>query len=969
MAERNLPLGQITPVARPIGAFVQPAQPQAAQPARPVQLDSPIGISTIAIGGTTNVAGFNQFEQLAQALTPFNRALTETLGQGYLSYRKGQIEEGYYDQLKNQQAKAMLSLQMQAETGAADAASQIGELQKTDPIAAQLLTETNPWKLIGRRRAVAQMAGAEIGRVLDDDLAKNKGLLGSLSPDSPEIERRRVQLTAQTLDRYGLTGDEPEVQFYVTPKLNQAWDQYRDKQRKFYDAAVQESTRNTTVAATVATIEEMLTQGVTIEGVTYQRGTPEWMRYGAWVLTNGLDQQLRLLDPDARRKTIQFLREQVIGTFGSDPVAAALLQQVRGGDPSMPYEKRPTWGAMAPFETLELQVRSQEAVQKTHDLGQQSIERKLDELWYSGPGRFDPADPAYPAALLEFRNSALAMGYLTPEQYIAKRAKDQSEFTQVVRPPDPFAVEDFIVGIEQLPPSAWTDDPNAKKNALQQAKQIADLNPTPEGKREDYRRMVAGIDKAIQQAGEFDAGVKDRVTSAVLQDLDSQAVREIKSQQKVNGKSGDALAQALAQRMAGGATATQAISATYQSTKLTAAANRLTALYERALSTGIRNWKAERPGQVMSPAARSVVMSEAEAAVRKSPEWAQAMKELTGRNPGEVGPRTVGTDPRNARGVARAGAKSLPDSTVRNYQARPVMEGQWVREELVRLQQNKPVSGELYNMANRAGTSTFRYLLEQLKFYPKLDPSGDAKRWLEEKVRQQRAARTVSSSQPLSTQGSGLGMMPVGYNPLRPGGWLMRMLTPPAAAATLPPSYLQRPAGPAVGGTGMNGLLALIRSGEGGWNSVNRGVAGDTPGGIGNLTSRSIGSLEQLQAKGQVFAVGAYQFTPGVLARARRESGLSPNAPFTPENQNRLAMALITGSKRPALAAYITGRSNDITKAHWDIAREWAALQAPNGRGVYDGDKGGNRASIPASRVRAMLEQARREYLSQQRRS
>jgi hypothetical protein len=169
----------------------------------------------------------------------------------------------------------------------------------------------------------------------------------------------------------------------------------------------------------------------------------------------------------------------------------------------------------------------------------------------------------------------------------------------------------------------------------------------------------------------------------------------------------------------------------------------------------------------------------------------------------------------------------------------------------------------------------------------------------------------------------------------------------------------------ASGSGGIGGLLALIHSGEGGWNSVNRGVAGDTPGGIGQLTSRSIGSLEQMQARRQVFAVGAYQFTPGVLARARRESGLSPNAPFTPENQNRLAMALITGTKRKSLAAYVTGKSNNLDAAHWDIASEWAALQAPNGRGVYDGDKGGNRASVSASKVRALLQQARREYTSQ----
>ena len=80
MADRNLPLGQIAPVARPIGAFVQAAQSQPAAPARPAQLDSPTGISTIQIQGRGNVAGFNQFEQLASALAPFNKALMETAG-------------------------------------------------------------------------------------------------------------------------------------------------------------------------------------------------------------------------------------------------------------------------------------------------------------------------------------------------------------------------------------------------------------------------------------------------------------------------------------------------------------------------------------------------------------------------------------------------------------------------------------------------------------------------------------------------------------------------------------------------------------------------------------------------------------------------------------------------------------------------------------------------------------------------
>jgi len=184
----------------------------------------------------------------------------------------------------------------------------------------------------------------------------------------------------------------------------------------------------------------------------------------------------------------------------------------------------------------------------------------------------------------------------------------------------------------------------------------------------------------------------------------------------------------------------------------------------------------------------------------------------------------------------------------------------------------------------------------------------------------------------------------------------MDVAVPPAAAAPM--------GGPIrVSGTGFGGLLGLLRSGEGGWNSVNRGRAGDSPP-MRNLTAQPIGVVEDMQTRGRVFAVGAYQFTPGVLARARREAGLSPNDPFTPENQNRMAIALVTGSKRRKLADYIRGRSNDLNAAHEDIALEWASLQGPSGRGMYDRDKAGNMASVPAATVRAALQEARRAYLS-----
>ena len=304
---------------------------------------------------------------------------------------------------------------------------------------------------------------------------------------------------------------------------------------------------------------------------------------------------------------------------------------------------------------------------------------------------------------------------------------------------------------------------------------------------ETYRRLVGEIDKSRNAAGEFDAGVRDRVQNEVMQDLDSESVRQLRDKQKVKGQQGSALDQLLASRMAGGASVATAMASTYQNTKLTAAANQLTALYERSLSDGIRNWKDTHPGQVMSPWARSVVMSEAAANARKSQDYGRIIRELTGRNPGEVGPATVGVknmgkDPQQGRGVSRAAAKSLPASTVQAYATRAVMEPQWVYSELKNLQQGKPVSKELYDMARRGGTSTDRFLLEQVKRYgDQIDKDGSVVRFLQQRMQKQRTNRTVAGGQLQSLLPTGTG----GWNPLAPGGWLMTMLTPPAAAATL----------------------------------------------------------------------------------------------------------------------------------------------------------------------------------------
>ena len=175
--------------------------------------------------------------------------------------------------------------------------------------------------------------------------------------------------------------------------------------------------------------------------------------------------------------------------------------------------------------------------------------------------------------------------------------------------------------------------------------------------------------------------------------------------------------------------------------------------------------------------------------------------------------------------------------------------------------------------------------------------------------------------------------------------------------------------GKSFGSGDYGGLASLISSGEGGFNSVNRGTAGDTPSGM-NLTSMRIGDVQKLQqrynaTKGKegVFAVGFAQWvSDGQLDMAVKAAGLSPDDKMTPENQLKMFWAYVLNTnKQPVLRDYLLGKNNDLLTAHKQLALEWAAVVGPEGYGYYDNDKAGNKASLEAKRVQQALVAARKQ--------
>lgn len=189
-------------------------------------------------------------------------------------------------------------------------------------------------------------------------------------------------------------------------------------------------------------------------------------------------------------------------------------------------------------------------------------------------------------------------------------------------------------------------------------------------------------------------------------------------------------------------------------------------------------------------------------------------------------------------------------------------------------------------------------------------------------------------------------------------------------AYTEPPPYSG-----SGGGTKYPQLAATIVKGEGGLNSVNRGNAGDTPGGAKsifgkNLTDMTIGEIMQAQKEGRVFAVGKYQFIPGTLAGAVKHTKVPLNAKFDKNTQDRLFDYLVE-VKRPIVGQYLSGKSNNRREAIQELAREFASvgLEYPEsgrrrGQSRYSG-LAGNTASISPDSIGNVLDSQRRAGPSQ----
>ena len=136
----------------------------------------------------------------------------------------------------------------------------------------------------------------------------------------------------------------------------------------------------------------------------------------------------------------------------------------------------------------------------------------------------------------------------------------------------------------------------------------------------------------------------------------------------------------------------------------------------------------------------------------------------------------------------------------------------------------------------------------------------------------------------------------------------------------------------AIAAKALSPLLDAIADVEGGsqaLNAVNRGYAGDTPGGSSQALGRSLTDMtvsEVIQAqRWTIYAAGAYQFIPKTLKELVDRSGFDTSRRFDRAAQQELAVLNIKHN-RPHVWRYVLGEPVSSYKAALEMAKEWASL-------------------------------------------
>jgi len=796
MAER-LFRGQIQPAARPLGSFLQPQQNNIAGAARPSLLPQTSQIATLQQAGTSSVAGFNQMAQLSDALKPFSAQLQKSVDRGLRQYAIGNIEAGYYDTLKNEEVKSKLKAQENLEEGAGQTADTITRIEAVDPLAGQLAREANPWRAVGRNRALAQLAASQVGPLLTAELLK-PGYAG-IQPGSGQLAQAKEAVTRRLLNRFGLTGDELAATYYVTPAINKGWDKFSQEQGKLYSSALQNST-TTLTSTSVSTFFDEIKQngGLTVNGVFVPIGSnaAEQARFAQVAgeqLTNRIDSGLALLGGEAKDKAWEQIQKTLGYWAGSGTRGALQIVQQVGVGPArdmrsgelIPYANRAKYFQAYPLELTDNTTAALKARNDQSAAIQTTIENQARADFFSPEG---PMGVPFGSNDFQERYAAWVSKWSpslrTVNELGTKLSDEYRETTGIVSAPTVGEASGIITALDALRP----EDLNSPEKVDEIIKQIDTFARNTAGGDPDLylknrEELIKKLELKQKNFGTVvqNIGLQGNLTRFVNEDLADSGITNLLStgQSFVSGQSWQ-------DRIFNAGNLSSNQKQVYLNF-----GNEVRSMYQREYDRLATKWWGENPNAPLMPQGKGAeLLDEAKDNVRKSIRYQQLRDKAANAGTGS----TTNNNSNNSNNSSNQSNQSSPQplfdqrniSTASAQQARSYTKNRVITDDYLKMQlqsvsRNGYASKGLNDLADKAGTSSLVFLRKQLDFYSSSDPKERTiimqwKNYLDALINRQ-------SSSALPGQANyeyAMAPSAATYNPRAPGAWLMAELFPTA---------------------------------------------------------------------------------------------------------------------------------------------------------------------------------------------
>ena len=804
MAER-LFRGQIQPAARPLGSFLQPQQNNIAGAARPSLLPQTSQIATLQQAGTSSVAGFNQMAQLSDALKPFSAQLQKSVDRGLRQYAIGNIEAGYYDTLKNEEVKSKLKAQENLEEGAGQTADTITRIEAVDPLAGQLAREVNPWRAVGRNRALAQLAASQIGPLLTSELLK-PGYAG-IKPGSGQLAQAKEAVTRRLLNRFGLTGDEIEATYYVTPAINRGWDKFSQEQAKLYDSALTNST-TTLTSTSVSTFFDSIRQnkGLTVNGVFVPADSPKFAQIAGEQLTNRIDSGLALLGGKAKEEAWEQIQKTLGYWAGSGTNGALQIVQQVGVGPArdmrsgelIPYANRAKYYQAYPLQLTDNTTAALKARNDQNTQVQGTLETAARNDFFSpeGPMGVPFGSNEYQERYAAWASRWTRSGLQTANELGTKLSSEYGETTGVISAPTVEDSSGIITALNALRPSD-IDSPEKVQGLIAQIDTFS--RNTAGGDSAQYLKNREQLIKILEEKQKLYGGVAQNIG---LQGNLTRYVNEDLADNEITG---------LLSSQAGWNPGLSPEDNIRNSTKLTTSqkqaylnyGNQVRQLYQEEFDSLTTKWFEDNPNaSIMPQGVGARLLNQAKNNVRGGETYKDLKAAAIAAGPPETTTKKGAPDRSNSARpdtptaepirFTKSTSETATSQQAKAYTSEPVMDKAWVQAELDGIGKNGYASPEMNSLADKAGTSSLVFLRRQLDFLTETNPRqlqllNQWKVYLDEKINRQ------SSSELPGQANYEYAMAPSAatYNPRAPGAWLMEALLPTELARL--PNFEQGP--------------------------------------------------------------------------------------------------------------------------------------------------------------------------------